>query len=154
MVFILSLILGISAGLRTMTPAAALCWAAFLGWIDLSATPFSFLGHPITLAILTVAALGEFVIDQLPQAPGRTVPVQFGARIVAGALGGGILGLPSTTWISGAMAGAVGAVLGTLGGHQARRRLVASNGGNDRPIALLEDAVAIGLALLAVWLVT
>jgi uncharacterized membrane protein len=40
-------------------------------------------------------------------------------------------------------AGIVGAVLGTLGGYQARARLVAATGGKDLPIALLEDAVAI-----------
>ena len=41
-------------------------------------------------------------------------------------------------------AGVIGAVLGTLGGYQARRRLVAAVGGKDLPIALLEDVVAIG----------
>ena len=34
-------------------------------------------------------------------------------------------------------------VLGTIGGYQARRALVAKNGGHDLPIALLEDAVAV-----------
>jgi hypothetical protein len=47
--------------------------------------------------------------------------------------------------------GVIGAVLGTLGGYHARRRLVAATGGKDLPIALLEDAVAIvgGFAILA-----
>ena len=31
-------------------------------------------------------ALGELVTDQLPTTPSRTVPVQFGTRIVMGAL--------------------------------------------------------------------
>ena len=49
-------------------------------------------------------------------------------------------------------AGVIGAVLGTLGGYQARKRLVAASGGKDLPIALLEDAVAIlgGFAIVAV----
>jgi uncharacterized membrane protein len=34
-------------------------------------------------------------------------------------------------------------VLGTLGGFQARKRLVAARNGQDLPIAVLEDAVAI-----------
>jgi uncharacterized membrane protein len=152
MIFLFSLVLGIVAGLRAMTPAAALSWAAFLGWIDLSATPFAFLGHPLAVAIFTLAALGELVTDQLPQTPSRKVPVQFGARIFMGALAGGVLGLPSGMWIGGAIAGIVGAIIGTLGGYEARKRLVASNGGNDRPIALLEDAIAVILALVVVWL--
>ena len=38
-----------------------------------------------------------------------------------------------------------------MGGYQARKRLVAANGGKDLPIALLEDAVAVfgALAILA-----
>lgn len=151
MIFLFSLVLGIVAGLRTMMPAAALSLAAFLGWIDLSATPFAFVGHPIALAVFALAALGEFVTDQLPQTPSRTQPVQFGARIVMGALAGGVLGLPSGMWIGGAIAGVIGAIIGTLGGYEARKRLVASNGGNDRPIALIEDAIAVIVALLVVW---
>jgi uncharacterized membrane protein len=47
-------------------------------------------------------------------------------------------------------AGAVGAVAGTLGGYEFRTRLVRAIGGNDLPIALLEDAIAIGGAFLIV----
>jgi uncharacterized membrane protein len=36
----------------------------------------------------------------------------------------------------------IGAVLGTLGGYAARTRLVAANGGRDRPVALGEDVFA------------
>jgi uncharacterized membrane protein len=48
-------------------------------------------------------------------------------------------------------AGVIGAVLGTLGGYEARRRLVAANGGHDLPIALTEDAIAVlgGFAIVA-----
>jgi uncharacterized membrane protein len=41
------------------------------------------------------------------------------------------------------VAGALGAVAGTLGGYQVRSRL-AKAVGKDLPIALLEDAVAVG----------
>ena len=52
--------------------------------------------------------------------------------------------------IGGLIAGAIGAVLGTLGGYDARKRLVAATGGKDLPIALLEDAVAVIGAVLIV----
>ena len=44
-------------------------------------------------------------------------------------------------------AGAVGAVVGTLGGRAFRAKLAAAFG-SDRPAAFTEDAVAIGGALL------
>ena len=49
----------------------------------------------------------------------------------------------------GLVAGAAGAVAGTLGGAEARARLARAIG-NDRPIAFLEDGVAIVLALVVV----
>lgn len=52
--------------------------------------------------------------------------------------------------VGGLIAGALGAVLGTLGGYEARKRLVAATGGKDLPIALLEDAVAVIGAILIV----
>jgi uncharacterized membrane protein len=68
-----------------------------------------------------------------------------------GAFAGAVLG---TVWgykWGGLGMGVVGAVIGTLGGYQARKRLVAATGGKDLPIALLEDAVAVvgGLAIVA-----
>jgi uncharacterized membrane protein len=49
-------------------------------------------------------------------------------------------------------AGVLGAVLGTLGGYEARRRLVAANGGRDLPVALAEDALAIIGGIAVAWL--
>jgi uncharacterized membrane protein len=76
--------------------------------------------------------------------------MQFGARIVTGALCGTALAASGGTWIGGLVAGVIGAVAGTLGGYEFRTRLVAATGGRDLPIALLEDAVAIGGAILIV----
>jgi uncharacterized membrane protein len=47
-------------------------------------------------------------------------------------------------------AGVIGAIAGTLGGYEFRTRLVARTGGRDLPIALLEDAIAIGGGILIV----
>ena len=49
-----------------------------------------------------------------------------------------------------AIAGALGAVAGTLGGYEFRMRLVKATGGRDLPIALLEDVIAVGGAVLIV----
>jgi uncharacterized membrane protein len=149
MTLVLALVIGIVAGLRTMTAPAAVSWAAHLQWLDLSATPLAFLGYAYTPWVLTVLALGELVGDQLPTTPSRTVPVQFAARIVSGALSGAAIGLAADALVAGALAGILGAVIGTLGGHAGRARLAAAFG-SDRPAALIEDAVAILTALLVV----
>ena len=150
MFYILALLLGVTAGLRAATPLAAVSIGAYLGWINLSGTWAGFLGTIIAAIILGILAIVELVTDQLPSAPSRKVPQQFGARVVSGALCGLLIGLPSGSWIGGLVAGAIGAVIGTLGGYEARKRLVAATGGRDLPIALLEDAVAIVLAFLVV----
>ena len=52
--------------------------------------------------------------------------------------------------VGGLVAGALGAVAGTLGGYEARTRLVKATGGKDLPIALLEDVIAV---LGGIWIV-
>jgi uncharacterized membrane protein len=146
---ILSLLIGIIAGLRAMTAPAAITWAARLGWLDLSQTGLAFLGFSYTPWVFTVAALGELVTDQLPTTPSRTAPLQFGTRIVIGALCGAAIGAGAGALAIGLVAGAIGAVIGTLGGRAVRGWLAAAFG-SDRPAALIEDAIAIGGAFLIV----
>ena len=151
--FILLLLFGIGfvCGLRSMTAPAVVCWGAHLGWLQLAGSPSGFFAHSASLIIFTIFAFGELVADKLPKTPSRTAPPSFAARIVLGAFAGAVIGTAwGYTW-SALGAGAIGAVLGTLGGYQARTRLVAAHG-HDLPIALLEDAVAVlgAFALAAV----
>lgn len=149
MIYILAILIGVTAGLRAVMPLAAISWGAYLGWIDLSATPAAFLGNIIAVIIISLLAIGELISDQLPNTPSRKVPMQFGARIVMGALAGALL-IPAS-WIIGAILGIVGAVIGTYLGADIRSRL-AKSFGRDLPAALIEDVVAIILAFLVVYL--
>ena len=149
MTFVLALVIGVVAGLRTMTAPAAMSWAARLGHLALGGTWLGWLAHPVTAGVFTVLAAVEFVTDQLPSTPSRTVPMQFGARLLSGALCGGAIGLSAGALVTGLAGGLLGAVAGTLGGRAARGAL-ASAFGSDRPAAILEDAVAVGLAYLVV----
>jgi uncharacterized membrane protein len=148
-IYLLALAFGAVAGLRTMTVPAAISWAARFGLLDLHATWLAFLGNAWVPWLLTALALGELVTDQLQSTPSRTVPIQFGARIVTGALAGGVVAMSSGNSIAGATAGVIGAIAGTLGGAAFRSRL-ATQFGHDRPAAFIEDAVAIAGALLIV----
>jgi uncharacterized membrane protein len=145
--YVLAVLIGIVAGMRAMTAPAAVSWAARLGRLSLSGTWLSFLGHAWTPWILTLLAAGELVTDQLPSTPSRTVPVQFGTRIVVGALCGAAIVAGSGPLLLGALLGVSGAVVGTLGGRAFRGRMAAAFG-SDRPAAFLEDALAIGGAAL------
>ena len=149
MIIVLSLLIGVIAGLRALTAPAVVAWAAYLGWLPLDGTPLAWLGHVAAPCVLTLLAIGELIGDQLPKTPSRKVPLQFGTRIVAGALVGAALGTPSGMLVGGLAAGIVGAVIGTLGGAAARARL-AQAFGRDRPAALIEDIVAIAGAVLIV----
>ena len=143
-------LIGIVAGLRSMTAPAVVSWAARLGHLALSGTWLAFFGYRWTPWIFTVAALGEFIGDKLPTTPSRKAPVPFSARIVMGALCGGALGVSTSNLYLGAACGVAGAVIGTLGGYAARSSATRALGGRDLPIALLEDILAVGLALCAV----
>ena len=150
-IYVFALLIGVVAGLRALTPLAAISWAAHSGWLHLENTWLAFLGATITPYILSLLALGEIFNDKLPKTASRKSPMMFGARLVIGALCGAALGVPSQAMIGGLVAGALGAVIGTLGGYELRTRLAQAIGGNDLPIALLEDVVAVGGAILIVW---
>jgi uncharacterized membrane protein len=149
--YLLALLIGVVAGLRSMTPPAAVSWAARLGWLRLENTPLAFLEFAATPYILSLFAIAELITDKLPKTPSRKALAPFGARVVTGAFSGAALGAPGGALAGGLLAGAVGAVAGTLAGYEFRRRLVKATGGRDLPIALLEDVIAICAAF---WIVS
>ena len=143
--------IGVVAGLRSMTAPAVTAWAVHLGWLDLKASPLGFMGSPWAVGVLTLAALGELVVDKLPMTPSRTKPGPLAARIVMGGLSGACLTVAAggSPWV-GAVVGAIGGIVGTFAGYRARMGLVQSLKVPDAAIAIPEDLVAIGLGLLLV----
>ncbi|HWF37007.1 MAG TPA: DUF4126 family protein [Candidatus Acidoferrales bacterium] len=149
--YLLLFAIGFVAGLRTVTPPAAVAWAAHLGWINLSGTRLSFLSSILAVASFTIGAAAEYVTDQLPSTPARTVPVQLGARIVSGGFCGAALALAvGQPVIVGIILAMVGAVAGTYGGYYARRNLVRSLKVSDFAVAVAEDLIALGAAFFIV----
>jgi uncharacterized membrane protein len=141
LVLLMAVLIGVVAGLRCLTAPAVVAWAALLRWINLDGTWAWWLGHPLTVAVVSILAILELIVDKRPATPNRTAGVSFATRIVLGAFAGAVIGTAwAYTW-SGLGAGVIGAVLGTMGGYQVRTRLVVAHG-HDLPIALLEDAAA------------
>ena len=150
-VLLLTFAIGLVAGLRSFTAPAVVCWAAHLGWTNLSASPLAFMGSTWALWLFTILALGELVADPLPSTPPRTAPVGLTARLVTGMLCSACLAVPggAPVWM-GALTSAVGVLAGTFGGYRTRAELVQSLQVKDIFVAIPEDLIAIGLGLLIV----
>ena len=140
--------IGVASGLRSMTAPAAVSWAAYLGWIDLSTTWAAFLGRSPAPYIISLLALAELVADKLPKTPSRKAAPGFAARIVMGTFSGWALAVGiGISGLLGAVLGCGGAIAGTLGGYEARTRAVRALKVPDIVVALIEDAIAIGVSL-------
>jgi uncharacterized membrane protein len=151
MTLLLPFLIGIFAGLRSLTAPAVTAWAVYTGWLKLEG-PLSFIGSFPCVVILTLLALGELVADKLPKTPNRTAPLGLSARLVTGGVTGAcIASAAGLGAFPGGLLGAAGAMVGGFGGYQARKRLVKALGKPDLYVALLEDLVAIGGSL---WVVT
>src|ERR1700686_3475176 len=145
---LLALGIGVVAGLRTFPAPAVVAWAAYIGWINLHSSSLAFMGSVWAVAIFTILAMVEFVVDQLPTTPPRPAPAGLSALSVAGALSGASPAVAGGTspWI-GALAGVIGGIAGAFGGKQARVGLVRALGDPAFAIAIPEDLLAIALGL-------
>ena len=92
MTLLLAFLIGLFAGLRSLTPPAAVAWAVHLGWLKLT-RPLSLIGSLPAVIILSLSAITEIIIDKLPNTPNRTAPLELIARIVTGGLTGACVSL-------------------------------------------------------------
>ena len=151
MTLLFAFLIGVFAGLRSLTPPATTAWAAHLGWLKLE-RPLSLIGSVPAVVILTVLAVAELIADKLPKTPSRTSPPGLIARIVTGGLTGACIAASGAqSALLGALLGAVGGVVGCFGGYQARTRLVKALGRPDIYVALIEDMIAVAGSL---WVVS
>ena len=150
MTLLLSLLIGILAGLRSLTAPAIIAWGVYLGRLRLEG-PLALIGSVPSVAVLTLLAAGELVADKLPGTPNRTAPLGLIARVVTGGLSGACIAAAAGQGaFIGALPGAVGGVAGCFAGYQARTRLVKALGTSDIYVALLEDLAAVAGCL---WIV-
>jgi uncharacterized membrane protein len=150
-VLLLAFLIGVVAGLRSLTAPAVVAWAAHRHWLALNTWPLSLFGSTTAVVVLTLLALAELVADQLPSTPSRTAPAGLIARIVLGGLSGAaVAAAGGQSAVVGLVAGAAGGVSGAFAGYSVRTRLVRALNLPDFVIACLEDAVAIGAGLLIV----
>ena len=143
MTLLFAFLIGLFAGLRSLTPPAGVAWAVHVGWLKL-AQPLSLIGSLPAVIILSVLAISELIFDKLPSTPNRTAPPGLIARIVTGGFTGACVSLGGGQSVFvGAVLGLIGGIVGCFGGYHARPWLVRSLRRPDSIIALLEDLVAI-----------
>jgi uncharacterized membrane protein len=146
----MAFLIGLLAGLRSLTPPAVVSWAAHLGLLKLQGF-LALLATTAAVVILTVAALAELAADKSSRIPDRTSAPGLIARILTGGgMGVCIAAAGGEGLFIGMALGAAGAIAGAFAGYHARKRLVRGLKIPDYFIALLEDLVAIAGALCIV----
>ncbi|HMJ26031.1 MAG TPA: hypothetical protein VK475_09395, partial [Pyrinomonadaceae bacterium] len=109
------------------------------------------MGSTAAVAIFSVLAIGELVVDKLPSTPNRTkLPGLIGRSVLGGVSGAAVAVAGAQSIATGAVLGVAGAIAGAFAGYEVRKRLVHALKAPDFVIALLEDAVAIGGGLMIV----
>jgi uncharacterized membrane protein len=150
MTLLFAFLIGLFAGLRSLTPPASVAWAVYLGWLKLT-RPLSLIGSLPAVIILSVLAVTEIIVDKLPNTPNRTAPPGLITRIVTGGLTGACVSLGGgKSAFVGAGLGLIGGIVGCFAGYQARARVVRFLRQPDFNVALLEDLLAIGGSLFIV----
>ena len=155
MLYVLCVIVGGVSGLRSLTGVAIISIVAQRGWpnlawLHLTGTGLAFLGRPVWMYVFAIAALCELIADKLPFTPPRIQAGPLAWRFLTGGFCGSALALAAGfPWIFPAMIGGIAAIIGAYTGYWLRRSITSQNV-KDLPIALLEDATAILLALFAI----
>ena len=143
---------GVVAGLRSQAQLAMLARAIDQGEIKPPSGPIGRLfGSPQARKAIQLAAVGESIVDKLPFTPSRLKPTRFLGRLGAGAVSAVALAqTQQTPIVPAAIRGIGGAAIGSIGGYLFRVTAGKVTGLPSIVVALVEDAVAIGLARSAI----
>lgn len=140
--------LGFVTGLRSQTALALLSQAAVRHPDRVADTPFQLLARPPVAVFLSLALVGEWVVDKLPFVPNRINPGPLLGRIAFGAVAGAVVFAEGRGPVPlGAVLGAAGAFVGSHAGYRFRGWLTQGLGLPALLAGITEDAVALGLGL-------
>jgi uncharacterized membrane protein len=146
-----AVLLGIATGIRSMTPLAALSWAASSSRVSLPENlPLSLLPRQQVSTLLLLSAGAEFVADKLPITPARTARGPLFVRIFFGGVVGAVgFAADEDLLAVGAVVGGLSAAWGSFAGLAVRTQL--TEVGLPKVLAgVTGDLLAISLSLAAV----
>lgn len=136
-----SLLIGLVAGMRAMTPLAAVTEAASKGELNGRDRRLGFLANPVVAAGAKALAGGELWGDKLHSAPNRTILPGLIARALTGGLAGAAVA-PRRQAVLGGLVGAAAAVAASY--VTLALRLKAMERFGQTRTGLVEDAVVMG----------
>lgn len=140
--------LGAISGLRSLSGAAFVSYAASRGDLDLEGTPLAFLGSSLVSKALFLMELGELAGDKLPVAPSRTaLPPLLGRAVFGAAVGTAVLVSEGRRATTGAALGSTAAIVAALAGERMRVLAGEKTGLPDPLVALAEDAIVLLVGL-------
>lgn len=141
--FIKALILGLSAGIRSMAPLSVISTKFNKNKrLGLKNSNFSFMQSGVASSLLDMAALGELAQDKNPTTKNRTEPLSVLARCASGALAGATVYKASfRNPVHGALIGSAAALASTfLFFHLRKKATQKTNKANM--VAMSEDLLA------------
>ena len=150
-VYATAAVLGLTAGMRSMSSPAIVSQLAKAGLMPVENSPLEFLNRPATAKTTAVVAVGEIIADKLPFMPKRTDTPALIARAISGGFSGGAVCLSKKrSVLAGALLGALAAVGATYGAYTLRKQAGQRSGLPDPVIAVIEDATVAGCGALVV----
>ncbi|SFP66796.1 DUF4126 domain-containing protein [Sphingomonas rubra] len=133
-----SILMGLVAGQRAMTPLAALAGAARRGALPHDNAPARLMAHPLIAAGGVTMAAAEIAGDKMKTAPDRTVFLGLLARTISSGFAGAALAPPKRQ-IAGAAAGIAAAIASSYVGLALRKKAMARWG--QTTTGFVEDAI-------------
>ena len=142
-------VMGVAAGMRSMSSPAILSQLAKSGLAPVGHSSIGFLNHPATARTMAVLAAGELIADKLPFLPKRTQAPALITRVISGGLSGAAVcsAKKRSIWL-GALFGALGAVGATYGAYRLRKWTGEKFHIPDPVVAVVEDAIVAGCGMM------
>lgn len=136
-----SLLIGMVAGQRAMTPLAVVVGAARRGTLPEEADAPRLLSHPLVAAGAVALAAGEMAGDKMKSAPDRVILPGLVARAATGAFAGAVLAPKEQRKLAAVLAGTT-AIAASYIGFNLRMRAMRRYG--QTVTGFVEDALVLG----------
>ncbi|MCA1200064.1 DUF4126 family protein [Sphingomonas sp. R647] len=141
-----SILLGVAAGSRAMTPLAAVANAARTGTLPRDSDAPDLLAHPLVSAGTTALAVYELIGDKQHSAPDRIITPAVVIRTLNAAFAGAMVAPRRHRWAGAAAAGATAAVASYISW---RIRMKSMERNSQEATGFIEDALVVPAAIAA-----
>lgn len=142
-----SILMGLVAGSRSMTPLAAVANAARTGKLPKDSGAHDFLASPLISAGTMALAVYELAGDKQATAPDRIITPAVIVRTVNAALAGAAVAPRDRRWLGAALAGGTAAAMAYISWRLRKRAM--HGGGGQAITGFIEDSIIVPVAIAA-----